>query len=83
MTAKLSTNQKKYNKMISGLAATWNCDLPCSMCPFYVTSEKGMNIIKCNDGITDHCGAMAIRKIAKDIFMDNASKKNREQLYRL
>ncbi|MFA5306048.1 MAG: hypothetical protein WC365_01225 [Candidatus Babeliales bacterium] len=82
MTAKLKLNQKKFNKMITGLAATWNCEHPCSSCPFNITDSKASDMI---DELThsEHCGAVAIRQIAKQIFFADASKKNKKQLHRL
>jgi hypothetical protein len=82
MTEKLSKNQKKFNKMISGLAATWNCECNCATCPFEIQDKKASEMI---DELTDnsHCGAIAIRKLAKMVFTADASKKNKKQLHRL
>jgi len=83
MTRKLSKNQKKFNKLMSGLDATWNCDHPCDKCPFHITSERGLAIIKGTEFVSQSCGALGIRQIAQELFIDDAKGKNKGKVVRL
>jgi hypothetical protein len=72
MTVKISKNQKKYNRLMSALDGTWNCDHPCSTCPFHIKSARGLAVIKGTDFVSESCAALAIRQIAQEMFIDDA-----------
>lgn len=83
MTAKISNNQKKYNRLMSALDSTWNCDPPCDTCPFYITSARGLAVIKGTEFVSKNCAALAIRQIAQDMFIDDAQGKNKGKVIKL
>lgn len=63
MTKKLSSEQKKFNKLLNALNNTWNCDYGCTKCPF----RQEDNIVATRE-TTHLCGAILIREYAIKIF---------------
>ena len=75
MTKAMSFNDKKFSKMAQGLNHTWNCDGVCAGCIFEVKDEAALKLIKEYGGYSVTCGAIAIREIAKRLFVSKAQKK--------